>query len=69
MPELTVYAVNVSQRLALMSDSSIRKVTNLFDADGNDTDDPAAAVSCVVKNGEHSWFACKLSEFDRATLQ
>jgi len=69
MPELSVFAVNLSQRLALMTDNSVREITNMFDAAGEDTEDPAAAVSCVVKNAEDSWFAVRLPEFERTTLQ
>jgi len=64
--ELSVAAVNLTAGLARMSDGSTREITNMFDLDGDETDDPIAAAGCVVKDHETSWFAVDLYGFDLA---
>lgn len=62
--ELDVAAVNLSAGIARMSDGTTRPITNMFDLDGDETDDPVAAMGCVVKDHEDSWFAVDLLGFD-----
>jgi hypothetical protein len=62
--DLDVAAVNLTAGLARMSDGSMRPITNMFDIDGDDTDDPVAAMSCVVKDHEDRWLAVDLLGFD-----
>lgn len=61
--ELSVEAVNVERGIARMSDGSTREITNMFDADGDDTEDPVAAVACVVKDREDRWLTLDLCDF------
>lgn len=60
---LEVEALNLDQRNALMSDGSIRKITNMLDIDGDETDDAVAAMSCVVKERDDRWHTLNLCDF------
>lgn len=62
--ELSVASVNLGAGIARMSDGTAREITNMFDIDGDETDDPVAALGCVVKDHETSWFAVDLLGFD-----
>lgn len=63
---MTVEAVNLADRLALLSDGRTVPVTVMYCAGGDETDDPATAVTCVCGSGEQ-WFAVRLGDFDPAT--
>lgn len=61
--DLDVAAVNLTAGIARMTDGTTREITNMFDIDGDDTSDPVAAMSCVVKDHDDSWFAVDLLGF------
>ena len=70
MSALTVQALNLRLRTALMSDGTMREITNQFDCDGDDSADrPAETLCCVVKNHESSWFSIDCRDYDPAILQ
>lgn len=62
--DLDVAAVNLAAGIARMTDGTTREITNMFDIDGDETNDPVAALGCVVKDREGSWFAVDLLGFD-----
>lgn len=62
--DLDVEAVNLVEGIARMTDGTTRMITNMFDVDGDDTDDPVAAASVVVKNHDESWLTVDLADFD-----
>jgi len=52
-----IEAINRRQRLALTDDGQICEITNLFDSEGEETNDYALAVAGVVKISETCWVA------------
>lgn len=64
MPE----AIKVFSRLALLSDGTTVPITNLFDGDGDETDDPDEAVSFVAGDGDR-WFTGLVSDYAEVEFQ
>ena len=64
MTNLRIVAVNVSDRLALASDDRECAATNLFDSDGDETEDTDAAVAAVVRYADDKWFTIVLAEYE-----
>lgn len=65
---LRVVSVNLGRREALLSDGRVVPVTNMLDADGDDTEDPAEAVGFVSGAGSE-WFVDAVSDFEGASVQ
>jgi hypothetical protein len=63
-----VQALNVSARLALLSDGTTVPITDLFDAGGANTENPAEAVGFVCGAGGF-WICDLISSFDAVTVQ
>lgn len=63
-----VVCLNLTRREAVLGDGRVVPVTNLFDADGDETSDPALAVSAVCGEGLE-WYAELLADFDAARVQ
>lgn len=61
---MTVEAVNLGRREALLSDGRVVPVVAMFDADGEETEEPGAAVSLVVRGGPSRWFAVRVGAFE-----
>jgi hypothetical protein len=66
MPD--VQALNLTGRLALLTDGTTVPITNLFDLAGDETDDLAEAVSFVCGTGQH-WWSDLISAFSPVTVQ
>lgn len=64
MARRDIVAVNRTELAALTDDGVIGTITNLFDADGSETDDAMEAVSAVVRVSGHEWFAVVLADYD-----
>jgi LDH2 family malate/lactate/ureidoglycolate dehydrogenase len=58
-----IQALNIPQRLALLSDGSTVPITNLFDALGDETTDPAEAVAFVCGRSGH-WLCDLIANFE-----
>lgn len=58
-----VAAINVRQGLAMADDGRALKITNMFDEDGDETDDPAAAVVLVIMAAADEWIVVHVDEF------
>lgn len=61
---MTVEAANWFTRLAVLSDGAAVPVTNLFDADGEETEDPDEAVTFVAGEGGR-WFTGQCADYER----
>lgn len=59
-----VAAINLRTRFAVGDDDAVGKVTNLFDAHGDETDEPSEAAAAVVKWPDGTWDDVDLSKFD-----
>lgn len=60
--------INLRGRWAQLTDGRTVPITNLLDVVGEETTDPAEAVSFVAGAGRE-WFSAPLSNFDPVTLQ
>lgn len=56
-------AANWFTRFAILSDGSTVPVTNLFDGDGEETNDPDQAVTFVAGDGDR-WFAGLCADYE-----
>ncbi|WP_037076088.1 hypothetical protein [Neorhizobium vignae] len=63
-----IEAINCSGRVALAADGRVGHITNLFDAEGNETDDVATAISAVVKLADDQWLTVDLLAFQPAEV-
>lgn len=60
-----IAAINRTKCLAILDDDSIVPITNLYDADGDETDDLNEAVAFVAGEGKR-WFTRPFSDFEEA---
>ncbi len=60
---ISITAINVTDRLALTSDDRTVEITNLYDDDGEETDDEDTAVTAVVCVNEHCWVVIELDDY------
>ena len=63
---LDIAAINVQARTALASDDTLCEITNLFDLDGDETEDEDTALTAVIRYDDTHWFTVKLSDFAKA---
>lgn len=66
MAALNITAINLSTRTALASDDTFCMITNLLDADGDETSDTSEALVAIVKYDEDNWFTVQVANFSRA---
>lgn len=64
---LDLCVINVSQRLVITTDGRVLPITNMFDCQGEETDDADLAVSAVAGE-EDCWFSFLLSNFVPTTI-
>lgn len=65
---LTVVAVNVRERLALLSDGRTVPIVTLFDQLGDETDS-AFHAKAFVAGADREWFSDDLATYERQTTQ
>ena len=63
---LDITAINVKDRKALASDDTLCTITQLFDLDGDETEDEETALVAVIRYNDDNWFTVKLSDFAKA---
>lgn len=68
MSELYVQAVNLRERVALLSDGSTVPVTRMMDSDGDDTDDIAECKGFVCGR-EGIWFFRMMADYETVNTQ
>jgi len=59
------YAVNYTDKLVIFDDGSVSPITDMFDDDGEETDDMEAATTVVCKSVDGQWWCVNLAEFER----
>lgn len=64
---VSIVAVNLTGRIALANDDTICDITNLLDADGDETDNPDEAIAAVACYDDETWFSIRLDDFEKAT--
>lgn len=57
-------ALNLAQRLFIDDDGTLCQITNMFDADGEDTDEPDMCATFVAKRSEGEWIADDARNYD-----
>lgn len=60
---------NLAQRIYIDDDGSLCAITNVYDADGEDTDDCELARVVVVRRSANEWFAVRVNEPDDVKLR
>jgi hypothetical protein len=65
--EVTIVAVSVGRRIAILDDDTVFTLTNLYDDDGDETEDADDAASAVGQLPDGRWVAFPLSDFDEGT--
>lgn len=63
-----IQALNLAQRLALLDDGATVPITDLFDANGEDTEDLAEAVGFAAGQDRH-WFSGRISDYEGVPTQ
>ena len=67
---MEIQSVNLGRRLALTQDNQILNITKMIDEFGDDTDDPAEAVSFVAgPTSSGQWIAEEVGSFDFGTAK
>lgn len=61
--EPDVRAVNLDLRKVMLDDGELANITNLLDADGDETDDPELAEAAVFQYPSGRWGSLDLSQF------
>lgn len=64
---MEVQALNLTKRLAHLSDGRVVPITSFIDAFGDETNDLAEAV-CYVAGAGREWFSGLLSDFEALRL-
>ncbi len=67
-PRPDIAAINLFRQEALTTDGRVLPITNMMDADGQETTDMAAVVSLVAGEGSE-WHAFRRDSFDRVNNQ
>lgn len=62
-PELEIVAINRQRRIALCKNMYQCRITDLFDSNGEETDDPDEAIAAVVHLPDDTWTCILFEEF------
>ena len=62
--EIDIEAVDRHERIAITTDGDVCSITNMFDEDGCETDDPDEALSAVAALPNGEWAAIDLTMFE-----
>lgn len=68
MSELRVVSFDLNGRLAWLNDGRQVPITNMFDEEREDTDDPESVFSFVAGSDDICWFGCFMSEYEKALV-
>ena len=67
---LEIACVNRALRVAVTEDGQELPVTNMFDGDGDETDDVDAAVTCVAgPDKDGLWLTIDFAEMESVVMQ
>jgi hypothetical protein len=64
-----IAAINLSNKTAVLDDGVTVLIDQMFDQDGEETDDPDLAVSAVVPLPDGRWAVVLLDEYEGVSLQ
>ena len=62
---MKIEAINLGKRLALTDDGQQLPITDMYDEDGDQTEDLDRVVAVIIKAGEHSWLVEHMRWYDR----
>lgn len=60
--------INRATLVAITDDGRVGEITNLFDCDGEDTDDIEDAVTAVIRLADDEWYAVALDDYEPARI-
>lgn len=63
-----VIAISVDRLEAVLSTGEIVEMTDWFDEDGDETENPDEALSMVGRMGDGRWLSIEIIAFEPATL-
>lgn len=63
-----IEAINRADMIAVTDDGRVGTITNLFDADGEETDDIEDAITAVIRLADDEWYTVALDDYDTARL-
>lgn len=69
MGEISIVAVSLGQKIAITDDGEQIELTDFYDEDGDEIDDPTEAVVVVGKVPSGGWCTIDMREFVDARLQ
>jgi hypothetical protein len=61
---MQVIAISRSEAIAVLDDGTTAQFSNMFDRDGDETEDVAEAVTAVVRMPDGMWEVLDLQEFE-----
>lgn len=61
--EIDVEAINLGRRQALLSTGAVVNITQFFDEDGDETNDPEFALAMVIKLPDGRWWTGDVSSY------
>ncbi|UXS24200.1 hypothetical protein [Agrobacterium tumefaciens] len=61
-----IAAVNRTHMIAVTDDGIVCEITNMFDSDGDETDDFNSAVVGIVRVGDDEWFTVVFEDYEEA---
>lgn len=64
---MDIVAINKFERIALTDSGEVLEITEMFDSDGDFTDDPEAALSGIAPVSD-KWVSIDFSKFDSAAI-
>lgn len=68
MAHLEVVAVKFCEQLAVLTDGSLSYFANMFNMDGEDTNDVDEAVTALVPLPDGRWEVIQFEDFERVNL-
>lgn len=65
---MPVAAVCIDERCAVLEDGRVCKFQEMYDANGDETDDTAVAVRAIAPHPDGPWIVLHLEEFEGMTI-
>lgn len=63
-----IEAINRADMIAVTDDGRVGTITNMFDADGEETDDIEEAITAVIRLADDEWYTVALDDYEATRL-
>lgn len=64
-----IEVINRADRTAVTDDGRVGTITNLFDADGDETDNIEDAITAVIRLADDEWYTIALEDYETARME